>query len=68
MAEPAKITRMWAPIVTGSRSEWPAWPYIRSTRRDAKKAYLEGFEPQAHARVLKNIRFARVTIIEETES
>lgn len=69
MSAPAIEKRLWAPIriSTKGRPDWPICSCIRYSRRDAKAAFLEGYDPQNHKRALKGIRFARVTVMEQVK-
>lgn len=68
MSAPAIEKRLWAPIRIGApgRPDWPVWNCIRYTRRDAKAALLDSFSPEYHKTLLKDFRFARVTVQENT--
>ncbi len=66
MSELAKPSRnMWAPINISPRGDWIFHTCVRFTRRDAKEAYLAGYDEKHHKRLLKNVRFARVTVMEQ---
>jgi hypothetical protein len=57
---------LWAPIATPKRGHpWVIWTSVASTRSEARKLYLKNFIPQYHKEVLKRVRFARVTIVEQ---
>jgi hypothetical protein len=56
---------LWAPIVTPkSGMPWVVWTDIRSTRREAKAAYLECIDIEFQKKHLERVRFARVDISE----
>lgn len=67
MSGPAIEKRLWAPIRINAkgRRDWPIYTFIRYTRREAKAAYLENYDPKYHKEALKGVRFARVTVIEQ---
>jgi hypothetical protein len=56
---------MWAPIRKAKRgADWIIWTDIRSTRREAKRAYLDQIEPAMHKDWLRDVRFAKVSVVE----
>jgi hypothetical protein len=58
---------LWAPIATPERGRpWVLWIYVRSTRHEAKSAYLSGYDKDTATSALKRVRFARVTITEDS--
>ena len=66
MNKPAITKNMWAPIRIGQRGDWVIYSFIRYTRREAKAAFLENWGRADHKHALADVRFARVTITEET--
>lgn len=54
--------KMWAPLITGSRASWVQHNCIAHTRKAAKKAYLDAWEPQHHDEMLKDVRFVKVVV------
>lgn len=66
MSAPAIERRMWAPIRINAkgRPDWPIYAFIRYTRRESKRAYLEDYRPEEYKLALKGIRFARVEVVE----
>lgn len=70
MTAPAIEKRLWAPIRIDPREgrpDWPLYSLIRYTRREAKADYLAAMWPMSEREALKGIRFARVTIVEQSE-
>lgn len=67
MSEKRAISKgLWAPIHTPKRgAEWINWRCVRTTRKAARSALLEGIAPERHGPHLENTRFARVTITED---
>lgn len=64
----ARSPRLWAPIHTPKRGRpWVNWVCVRMTRREAKRALLDGVDPKHHAIHLEGVRFARVTITEDAQ-
>ena len=65
--KPVTRERMWAPIIKEPTGlEWINWECLRPTRREAKHAIVRYWGLLPDADLLKSIRFARVTITEET--
>lgn len=60
--KPAKPITMWAAVVSNPRGEWIHRNTLRRTRKEARAAYLDQWAPWTHKKVLKRIRFARVTV------
>lgn len=62
----ATTKNLWAPVVKAKRgNDWIVWTCVRSTRREAKSAYIDGVEADHIKHHLKRVRFARVTIQEQ---
>lgn len=62
----AQTKNLWAPIVKAKRgNDWINWGHVASTRRDSKRKFLAVFLPEHHKKVLRTVRFARVTITEQ---
>ena len=61
-----RTNNLWAPLVMSGRTPWIIWTCVRSTRRDAKAAYLEGFPASYHEQHLARIRFIRVYVAEQS--
>lgn len=58
---------LWAPIVNPSRgTPWVVWTCVRMTRKAAKEAYCEDVPPGHLRSHLSRVRFARVTITEDS--
>lgn len=53
---------LWAAICQSPRSEWIHYGTVAGTRRDAKRLYLETWNPDYAADALKRVRFARVVV------
>lgn len=69
MTTPAQSKGLWAPIVKPDRgAEWIHWYCIRTTRKEAKRAYLDGVVLAAHKMWLRKVRFARVMVVEDVPS
>lgn len=61
----ATTKNLWAPIIKPRRgAEWVNWTCVRRTRRGAKTEYLRDIPETYHPEMLKNVRFAKVTINE----
>lgn len=61
----ATMRGMWAPIVNNGHSRWVDCTAIRYTRRESKRAYLDGVPEDRHPHMLGCVTFARVTITED---
>lgn len=60
MTKQAISKGLWVPICTPKRGPpWVSWICVRSTRREAKAALLDGIHPAHHKEVLDGVRFAR---------
>jgi len=59
---------LWAPIVTAGRKPWIIWHCVRSTRKDAKAAYLGGFPEKYHKEHLAQIKFIKVFVAAQSEA
>lgn len=57
-----KTHSLWAPLVTSGRKPWIAWTCVRSTRRDAKEAYLDGIAVIHHKEHLARVKFVKVYV------
>lgn len=68
MSEKRAISKgLWAPIATPTRgTPWVIWPHVASTRKAARESYLKLVDPAHHKKALARVRFARVTITEDT--
>lgn len=63
MTAPLTAKGLWAPVHrTKAGTEWINWAYVRSTKRESKRALLADFI--APANVLSCTRFARVVVTE----
>lgn len=58
----SRINNLWAPLVIGSRKSWIVWTCIRSTRREAKAQYLDGYTKEFHKNLLKRVKFVKVYV------
>ena len=65
--KPVVVKNLGAPIVTTTRCQWVLWPFVRSSRREAKKDYLQDIDPMFHKDALSRVRFARVTVMEQVK-
>ena len=54
---------LWAPLVTSGRKPWIVWTCVRSTRRDARKAYVDGIPEIHHKKHLSQIKFVKVHVV-----
>ena len=70
MSERAQSKGLWAAIITPSRGRpWVAHYTLASTKREARKLYLGGIpDPGLAKSYLANVRFAKVTITEQSKS
>jgi len=67
MSKPAISKNLWAPVHTPARGNpWINWRCVRTTRKASREALLEGIGPDYHKKHLDGVRFARVTITEDT--
>jgi hypothetical protein len=57
-----RTNNLWAPVVTAGRKPWIIWTCVRSTRKDAKAAYLEGFPEKYHKEHLARVKFVKVFV------
>ena len=53
---------LWAPLVTAARKPWIVWTCVRSTRKDAKAAYLEDYPETSYKELLARVKFIRVFV------
>lgn len=60
-----RTNNLWAPVTTQGRKPWIIWTCVRSTRREAKHAYLEGLDPKYHKKHLARIKFIKVFVAEQ---
>jgi len=69
-ARAAAPLHMWAAVRVGPRAEWIHWFTVRRTRMEARAAYLSVFDtdPATKARMLAEVRFARVIVSLESTS
>lgn len=58
---------LWAPVIDNGRSRWIVWTDVRTTKRDARNAYLSAFSPEHRGRALGNVTFVRVFLAEEAQ-
>jgi len=61
------VTRnLWAPLVTPKRGKpWISHLDVRSTRREAKAAFIGDMTPETADSCLRNVRFVKVTVTEQ---
>ena len=57
-----RTNNLWAPVTTRGRKPWILWTCVRSTRREAKQAYLEGIDEKHHEHHLARIKFMKVFV------
>lgn len=57
---------LWASKIKPTRGKpWIIWPDVRSTRREAKRAFLEGIDPEFQKKHLERVEFVRVFVQEQ---